>query len=83
MNSLFKSRSTYRRTDLMHDLTAEMDHGLFQNLCRINSTDFEWLLNQIGSQITKQDTAFRDSIPPSERLILTQNIKTAHFKNGT
>lgn len=69
--SLFKSRSRYRGIDLINDLKAEMEYGLFQNFCRMKSTDFEWLLNEIGPKIAKEDTKFREAIPPTERLMLT------------
>lgn len=71
MTSLLKSRSRYRGTDLMHDLTAEIGYGLFENFCRMKSTDFETLLQQIGPTISKQDTTFREAIPATERLMLT------------
>ena len=55
----------------MHDLTAEIGYGLFENFCRMKSTDFETLLQQIGPTISKQDTTFREPIPAIERLMLT------------
>ncbi|KAF5301005.1 hypothetical protein FQR65_LT08988 [Abscondita terminalis] len=63
-----------RGIDLISDLKAEMKYGRFQNFCRINSTDFEWILNEIGPKIAKEDTEFTEAIPPTERLMLTHSI---------
>lgn len=71
MTSLFKSRNRYRGRDLIDDLTAEIGYGLFENFCRMKSTDFETLLQQIGPKISKQDTTFREAIPATERLMVT------------
>lgn len=71
MTSLFKSRNRYRGTDMIDDLTAEIGYGLFENFCRMKSTDFETLLQQIGPKISKQDTTFREAIPATERLMVT------------
>lgn len=71
MTSLFKSRNRYRGTDMIDDLTAEIGYGLFENFCRMKSTDFETLLQQIGPKISKQDTTFREAIPAAERLMVT------------
>lgn len=56
---------------MIDDLTAEIGYGLFENFCRMKSTDFETLLQQIGPKISKQDTTFREAIPATERLMVT------------
>lgn len=71
ITSLFKSRNLYGGTNLKADLTAEMGYGLFENFCRMKSTDFEVLLQKIGPQISKQDTMFRKAVPATERLMVT------------
>lgn len=69
--SLFKSRARYGGTHLMCDLTAEKEYGLFENFCRMKTTDFELLLNKIAPTISKKDTSFREAVPAAERLLLT------------
>jgi len=71
MTSLFKSREQYRGMDLMNDLKSEMEYGLFQNFCRMNPTDFEFLFNRVAPEISKNDTSFREAIPATERFMLT------------
>lgn len=55
----------------MCDLTAEKEYGLFENFCRMKTTDFELLLNKIAPTISKKDTSFREAVPAAERLLLT------------
>nr|CAH7725082.1 unnamed protein product [Callosobruchus chinensis] len=35
----------------MCDLRAEKEYGLFENFCRMKSTDFEFVLNKIEEEI--------------------------------
>jgi hypothetical protein len=73
------SRQRYTGRDLLRDLNCD-DCGLsicerrlsgsFKNFTRISSSDFEFLLNNIGRTINKQDTNYRESIPATERLAL-------------
>nr|CAH7725081.1 unnamed protein product [Callosobruchus chinensis] len=49
--TLFKSRARYSTTQLMCDLRAEKEYGLFENFCRMKSTDFEFVLNKIEEEI--------------------------------
>jgi len=37
----------------------------------MSSSDFEYILNKIGPDITKQDTNMRKAIPAQERLAIT------------
>lgn len=71
MTALFKSRNRYSGTDLIHDLTSDIGYGLFENFCRMRSSDFEMILQKIAPKISKQDTTFREAIPAPVRLILT------------
>lgn len=42
--------------------------GKSENFCRMSTTDFEYLLNEIGPQIARTDTNMRKCIPVQERL---------------
>jgi hypothetical protein len=74
------SRQSYTGRDLLRDLNCD-DCGLsirerrlsgsVKNFTRISSSDFEFLLNNIGRTISKQDTNYRKSVPATERLALT------------
>lgn len=70
MTWVYRSRQQYRGSDLMNDLRKNY-MGQFQNFCRMSAEDFEFLLNKIGSKISKQDTVFRPSIPIEERFAIT------------
>ncbi|KAF7272115.1 hypothetical protein GWI33_015079 [Rhynchophorus ferrugineus] len=69
--TLFKSRKTCSESQLMTNLQVEMEYGLFNNFCRMSAKEFEWLLNAIGPEITKQNTNYREAIPTKERLAIT------------
>lgn len=45
------------------------------DFCRMKSQAFEFLLNLIGSNISKQDTSFREAITAKERLMLTSRYR--------
>ncbi|KAL5236530.1 hypothetical protein ACI65C_003940 [Semiaphis heraclei] len=70
MVSLNKSRSSYSTSNMLRDLKNESS-GKFENFCRMSSSDFEYILNKIGPDITKQDTNMRKAIPAQERLAIT------------
>lgn len=53
------------------DLYGELrDNGNIKNFLRMSSTDIEYLINNVGPKIKKEDTAFRNSISVTERLTL-------------
>ncbi|CAH1966261.1 unnamed protein product [Acanthoscelides obtectus] len=52
------------------ELVAEPS-GEFKKFSRMSLNDFEYLLNQISSQISKQDTQLRKAIPAQIRLAIT------------
>jgi hypothetical protein len=73
-------RKRYCGTDLLGDLakddvdplTGEIRcDGSFKNFIRMTSSDFEYLIMEIGHKIGKKDTTFRDAIPVRERLAVT------------
>jgi len=47
------------------------DESKFKNYTRVNIDTFDFILQQIQEEIRKQDTHFRKSISPEERLLLT------------
>lgn len=51
---------------MLQDLKREPS-GKFENVCRMSSVDFEFLLNKIGPLIKKTDTNMRKAIPVQER----------------
>lgn len=56
------------------DLNGMLRNGnpkLYENFVRMNSDDFDVLLNLVTPLIEKQDTTFRSSISAAERLALT------------
>jgi hypothetical protein len=74
------ARKRYCGTDLLGDLakddvdplTREIRcDGSFKNFIRMTSSDFEYLIMEIGHKIGKKDTTFRDAIPVRERLAVT------------
>ncbi|CAH1997207.1 unnamed protein product [Acanthoscelides obtectus] len=54
----------------LSELVAEPS-GEFHKLTRMSLADFEYLLNQISSKISKQDTQLRKAIPAQIRLAIT------------
>jgi len=47
------------------------DELKFKNFTRMSSTTFDFILNEIGEAIRSQDTNFRQSIAPAEKLLVT------------
>lgn len=43
----------------------------FENFCRMNRIQFEFLLSKVAPFLEKQNTILRNSIPPVERLLVT------------
>lgn len=67
MTALYKSRNKYDGTDLLSDL----NDTFFQNFTRMSKQDFAILLDIISLIIAKQNTFFREAIPPEARLTVT------------
>lgn len=72
------SRAKYSSSDMMKDLilddttSAEYRSNIgFKNFFQMSTSDFENLLNKIGSKIYKEDTQLRKAIPASDRLAVT------------
>ena len=66
-SSFLKGRNYVK---LLENVKAD-ETGLFKNLNRISSSDFDFLLNKIEDKVSRVDTNYRDSIPASVRLALT------------
>lgn len=47
------------------------DELKFKNFTRMSSATFDFMLNAIGETIRSQDTNFRKSIAPAEKLLVT------------
>jgi hypothetical protein len=60
--------------ELIHENTLYRelrDNGNIKHFLRMSSTDIEYLINNVGRKIKKEDTSFRNSISVTERLSLT------------
>ncbi|XP_031354022.1 uncharacterized protein LOC116178613 isoform X2 [Photinus pyralis] len=68
---IFKQRNRLGGTKLLRSMQLEEATGQFKNFVRMSAEDFELLLNEVGPIIAKQETKFRKSITPTERLALT------------
>lgn len=60
--------------------------GEFENLTRLNHTDFQYLLSKVSPIISKKDTHWRLAIPAKLRLAITlrylatgDSFKSLHF----
>lgn len=54
----------------LHELVAEPSKE-FKKFTRMSSVDFEYLLNKVSTQISKQNTQLRQAIPARTRLAVT------------
>lgn len=66
----FLNSGTVYGDSLMRELLLN-DESSFRNFVRLSKSDFEELLNLIGPTISKTNTNYRASIPPSIRLAVT------------
>ncbi|XP_058628314.1 uncharacterized protein zgc:194221 [Onychostoma macrolepis] len=70
-----------RHTQLgeFHQLLQELrlDDGRFQRYFRLSRSQFDDLLSRVGGRISRQDTNYRRSIPPAERLSICLRYLTA------
>lgn len=57
--------------DLLFILKNQEISGHYKNFTRINSTDFEYLMNLIGPKIKRRNTAFREAMSVQDRLAVT------------
>lgn len=78
--SLVRGRKKYDTDQFINDLLLDDEDALqleyrsemgFQNFFRMKHSEFEKLLQMIGSKIAKIDTTFRQSIPANKRLAVT------------
>jgi hypothetical protein len=68
---LYTRREVYSGLSLLADLNFQSVRGLYKNVTRMSPSEFEFLTNLIGENISKNDTAFRKAISVQERLALT------------
>jgi len=64
------NREKFSDVVLLREL-RENDPDDFKNYLRMNTTDFDYLLEIVGPALQKQDTIMRNSINPEERLVAT------------
>jgi hypothetical protein len=55
----------------------------YQAVLRISSSEFEFLLNNIGRTIGRQDTDYRESVAATERLALTLRFLATRDSYGS
>ncbi|KAJ8881353.1 hypothetical protein PR048_017834 [Dryococelus australis] len=68
ISALYEKRNKYNGSGLMDDLWSGPMYRQFKNFATMISEDFEWLLSEIGSAISKQHTFFRETISAKGRL---------------
>lgn len=68
MRQTLKAREQYSATEYLEDLGLD---GCLNDFLRMNSSEFEFLLNLVGKNIAKQDTNWRKAINYTERLAVT------------
>ncbi|XP_049880381.1 putative nuclease HARBI1 [Pectinophora gossypiella] len=68
MRRTLKAREHYSATKYLEDLGID---GCLNDFLRMNSSEFEFLLNLVGKNIAKQDTNWRKSINYTERFAVT------------
>jgi hypothetical protein len=68
---LYTNREVYSGSSLLRDLSFQPVSGLYKNFTRMSLTEFEFLINLTGEQISRKDTTFRKAIPVPERLAMT------------
>ena len=61
----------YSSSSLLADLNFQPVSGLYKNFTRMSPSESEFLINLIGENISKKDTAFRKATSGQERLALT------------
>ena len=61
----------YSGSSLLADWNVQSVSGLYKNFTRMSPSEFAFLINLIGSIISKKFTAFRKAISVQERLALT------------
>lgn len=67
---LLKRKEKGCAENLLKELNLKMPE-LYNNFLRLSKANFDLLLDLVGPIIEKQNTIFREAIPPSERLMVT------------
>ena len=71
MNDIFRQRTRFGEYHRLVRDELSLDEEHFFNYFRMTQEDFAYLLRMVEPVITKQNTAFRESISPRERLAVT------------
>ncbi|KAJ8710628.1 hypothetical protein PYW08_009143 [Mythimna loreyi] len=71
MLSIHRNRTRNSMENQLSELLQEPESKEFQNFVRMSDSNFEYLLEKISPEISKQDTDFRESIPAKIRLAVT------------
>lgn len=69
--SLYRNRLTTRGPLFLNNMAEEEENGHFRNFTRMSTTDFNFLLDSIRDEISRNDTKFRRAITAQERLAIT------------
>jgi hypothetical protein len=70
-NATVHRREVYSSSSLLADWNFQSVSGLYKNFTRMSPSESEFLINLIGENISKKDTAFGKAISVQERLALT------------
>nr|CAH7738350.1 unnamed protein product [Callosobruchus chinensis] len=70
MTRIHRNSTSLTMDKKLHELVAEPSNE-FQKFTRMSSVDFEYLLNKVSTQISKQNTQLREAIPARLRLAVT------------
>jgi hypothetical protein len=55
---LYTNREVFSGSSLLRDLSFQPVSGQYKNFTRMSPTEFEFLINLIGEQISRKDTTF-------------------------
>ncbi|KAJ8910224.1 hypothetical protein NQ315_015916 [Exocentrus adspersus] len=69
--ALYRNRLTTRGPSFLSSMVEEENDGHFKNFTRMSSADFNFLLEAIRDDISRNDTKFRKAVTAEERLAIT------------
>jgi hypothetical protein len=59
---LYTNREVYSGPSVLRELSFQPVSGLYEIFTRMSPTEFEFLINLIGEQISRKDTTFRKAV---------------------